>query len=115
MGNLNHSRKFPSELRQTFANVMDIKLKYLSSELHATYNLPPLGIVGDKLTTRRRTGQMFAGIVFTPDMSSLLTPVSLGIESVSQHDGASIAKDIRDICVRYDLQADQISGFGFDG
>ena len=116
VGNINHSRKFPSALRPTFAEVMDIRLKnYLSTPLAATSTEPPIGIVADKLTTRRRTGQMFAGIIFSPGMPSLLTPVSLGVEVVSKHDGDSIAQDTRDMCFKYSLKPDQIAGFGFDG
>ena len=60
IGNLNHSRKFPSELRPVFAKVIkDRLMEYLAQPLDATSNLPPLGIVADKLTTRRRSGQMF--------------------------------------------------------
>ena len=106
----------PSELRETFAKVIDIRVKdYLSTPLPATHTLPPLGMVGDKLMTWRRTGQMFAGIMFTPGMPSLLAPVSLGVKCVSQHDGPSIARDTHDMCSEYNQKADQISGFGFDG
>ena len=116
IGNLNHSRKFPSELRPVFAKVIEDRLmEYLAQPLDATSNLPPLGIVVDKLTTRRCTGQMLAGILFTPGMPNLLTAVSLGVESVAKHDGDSIAEDIGSICTKYEIQNDQIAGFDFDG
>ena len=51
IGNLNHSRKFPSELRPVFAKVIEDRLmEYLAQPLDATSNLPPFGIVADKLT-----------------------------------------------------------------
>ena len=116
IGNLNHSRKFPSELRPVFAKVIEDRLmEYLAQPLDATSNLPPLGIVADKLTTRRRTGQMLAGILFTPGMPNLLTAASLGVESVAKHDGDSIAEDIGSMCTKYKIQNDQIAGFSFDG
>ena len=115
IGNLNHSRKFPSELRPVFAKVIEDRLmEYLAQPLDATSNLPPLGIVADKLTTRWRTGQMLAGILFTAGMPNL-TAVSLGVESVAKHDGDSIAEDIGSMCTKYKIQNDQIAGFGFDG
>ena len=115
IGNLNHSRKFPSELRPVFAKVIEDRLmEYLAQSLDATSNLPPLGIVDDKLTTRRRAGQMLAGILFTPGMPNLLTAVSLGVESVAKHDSDSIAEDIGSMCTKYKIQNDQIAGFGFD-
>ena len=83
--------------------------------MKATLNVPPVGIVADKLTTRRRTGQMFAAVLFTPGMPNLFTPTSLGVESVSKHDGDAIAGDIRAVCAKYKIENDQIAGFGFDG
>ena len=116
IGNLNYFRKFPSELRPVLAKVIEDRLmEYLAQPLDATSNLPPLGIVADKLTTRRRTGQMLAGILFTPGMPNLLTAVSLGVESVAKHDDDSIAEDIGSMCTKYKIQNDQIAGFGFDG
>jgi len=61
-------------------------------------NLPPVGIVTDKLIMRRGTDQMFAAVVFTPGMPSLLTMVSVGMELVTKHDGDIIAGDIRVVC-----------------
>ena len=116
IGDLKHSRKFPSELRPVFAKVIEDRLmEYLAQPLDATSNLPPLGIVADKLTTRRRTGQMLAGIQFTPGMPNLLTAVSLRVESVAKHDCDSIAEDIGSLCKKYKIQNDEIAGFGFDG
>ena len=107
IGNLNHSRKFPSELRPVFAKVIEDRLmEYLAQPLDATSNLLPLGIVADKLTTRRRTGQMFAGILFTSSMPNLLPAVSLGVESVAKHDSDSIAEDIGSMCTKYKIQND---------
>ena len=112
---LNHSKQFPSQLRPAFAQVLDSRLKILAHPLEATKNLPPVGVVADKLTTRRRTGQMFAAVLFTPGMPNLLSPVSMGVESVFKHDGDSIAEDIHNVCTKYNIQDDQIAGFGFDG
>ena len=116
IGNMNHSRKFASGIRPSFAEVIDDRLKqYLAQPLDAIASLPPIGIVADKLTKRRQTGQMFAGILFIPGIPSRLTPVSSGVEYVSKHDGESIAQGICDLCTKYCLQADQLVGFGFDG
>ncbi|PIK56945.1 hypothetical protein BSL78_06146 [Apostichopus japonicus] len=109
VGNINHSWKFASELRPAFAEAVDSRVKdYIQRPLEATLNLPPVGIVTDKITTKRRTGQMFAGVLFTPAMDNLLTPVSLGIESVTKHDGDSIAQDIHELCKIYNIQGPQI-------
>ncbi|PIK53266.1 hypothetical protein BSL78_09840 [Apostichopus japonicus] len=118
VGNINHSWKFASELRPAFAEAVESRVKdYIQRPLEATLNLPPVGIVSEKITTKRRTGQMFAGVLFTPAMDNLLTPVSLGIESVTKRDGDSIAQDIHELCKIHNIQGDgpQISGFGFDG
>ena len=116
VGNLNHSRKFPSQLRPAFADAVNSRIKsYLKEPLEATLNIPPIGIVADKVTTRRRTSQMYAGIIFTPTMPSLLTPISLGMRPVKGHNGESIAADIVDLCKIYDVNNSQIAGFGFDG
>ena len=90
-------------------------MEFVAQPLDTTSNLPPLGIVADKLTTRRRTAQMLASILFTPGMPNLLTAVSLGVESVAKHDGDSIAEDIGNVCTKYKIQNDQIAGFGFGG
>ena len=116
VGNLNHSQRFPSQLRPAFAEAIDTRVKdYMKRPLEATGKPPPVGIIADKLTTRRRTGQMFGGVLFTPGMPSLLTPASLGLESVTQHDGESIAEDISNMCGKYGIDGEQIAGFGFDG
>ena len=101
VGTLNHSRKFPSAIKESFAKVLDARIKnFLSTPMEATGCLPPIGIVADKLTTRRRSGQMYAGILFTPGMESLLTPISMGVSMVTQHDGRSIAQDVSDMITR---------------
>ncbi len=116
VGNINHSSKFASQLRPAFAEAVDSRVKdYIQRPLEATLTLPPIGIVADKLTTRRRTGQMFAAVLFTPGMESILTPVSLGVTSVTKHDGDAIAQDIHDVAKAYNITGDQIGGFGFDG
>ena len=89
-------------------------MEYFAKPLDATSNLLLLGIVADKLTTRRHTGQMLAGILFTPGMPNLLTAVSLGVESVAKHDGDSISVDINSMCAKYKIQNDQIAGISFD-
>ena len=104
IGNLNHSRKFALVLRPVFAKVIEDRLmEYLAQPLYTTSNLPPLGMVADKLTTRQCTVQMLAGILFTPGIPNLLTAVSLGVESVAKHDGASIAEDIGSMCTKYKM------------
>lgn len=116
IGNINHSRKFPSEMRPSFADAVDNRIKeYLSTPLEATRARPPVGIVADKLTTRRRTGQMYACLLFTPGMENLVSPVSLGVTSVKKHNGDAIAQDVADICHDYSINSDQLAGFGFDG
>lgn len=116
IGNLNHSRKFPSELRPCFADVTDLRIReYISNSLPATGTKPPIGIVSDKMTARRRTGQMHAAILFTPGMDSLMSPVSLGVTPVKKHDGEAIAEDIANVCKQYSIDNDQLAGFGFDG
>lgn len=116
VGNLNHSRKFAAGLRPAFAEAINNRVKaYINTPLEATHASPPIGIAADKLTAKRRTGQMYAGILFTPGMDSLLTPVSLGVTSVTRHDGDGIAEDISDMCKTYSIHSDQIAGFGFDG
>ena len=116
VGNLNHSEKFAAGMRPAFATAINERVEtYFKQPLPATSNIPPIGIVADKVTTKRRTGQLFAGVVFTPGMPSLLTPISLGVTPVKKHDGKSIAEEIHLACSSYDIQSSQIAGFGFDG
>ena len=116
IGNINHSRQFPSKLRPCFADAIDSRVKdYISTPLQATKARPPFGLVADKLTARRRTGQMYAGILFTPGMEDLLSPVSLGVTSVKKHDGQGITDDIVAVCSEYSIDNNQLAGFGFDG
>ena len=116
VGNLNHSEKFPASMRPAFATAIDQRVeKYLKEPLPATLDIPPIGIVADKVTTKRRTGQLYGGVIFTPNMPSLLTPISLGISPVKHHDGRSIAEDICNATNSYNIQPSQIAGYGFDG
>ena len=116
VGNLNHSRKFASSMRPSFTAAVDSRIKkYLQKPLPATGTVPPVGIIADKVTTKRRTGHMYGAVMFTPNMPNLLTPVSLGMVAVKGHTGECIANDVRDICNQYNLRNHQIAGFGFDG
>ena len=116
VGNMNHSRMFPSQMRASFAEAIDSRIKnYCKTPLSATGTVPPVGIIADKVTTRRRTGHMYGAILFTPNMPNLLTSVSLGMVAVKGHDGECIANDIKNVCKQYELQSNQIAGFGFDG
>lgn len=79
VGNLNHSRKFVASMRPAFAGAIDARVKnYLHSPLDATLNLPPIGFVADKMTTRRWTGHLYGAIVFR--RKNLLTAVPFGIK-----------------------------------
>ena len=67
IGNMNHSRKFASGIRPSFAEVIDDRLKqYLAQPLDTIASLPPIGIMADKLKTRRRTGKMILGFSLHP-------------------------------------------------
>ena len=87
----------------------------ISTPLQATKARPPFGLVVDKLTARRQTGQKYAGILFMPGMEDLLSPVSLGVTSVKKHDGQGITDDIVAVFSEYSIDKNQLAGFGFDG
>ncbi|XP_071841669.1 uncharacterized protein [Apostichopus japonicus] len=116
IGNVNHSRQFPSQMRPCFTDAIDNQIKdYITTPLNATKARPPFELVADKLTARRLTGQMYAGILFTPGMEDLLSPVSLGVTSVKKHHGQGITDDIAAVCSEYSIHNNQLAGFGFDG
>lgn len=86
-------------MRPCFTDAIDNQIKdYITTPLNATKARPPFELVADKLTARRLTGQMYAGILFTPGMEDLLSPVSLGVTSVKKHHGQGITDDIAAVC-----------------
>ncbi|KAJ8041006.1 hypothetical protein HOLleu_15484 [Holothuria leucospilota] len=116
VGNLNHSRKFVSNLRPAFAEAVNQRVRaFLQQPLESMSCIPPVGIVTDNVTSKRRTGQMYAAVLFTPGMPNLLTPISLGVTPNKKHDGLSIADEICEVCTTYGILSRQLAGFGFDG
>ena len=69
VGNVNHSHKFASELGPAFAEAIDSRVKaYINTPLEATRVIPPVGIVADNLTAKRRTGADVCGsIIYSRD------------------------------------------------
>ena len=58
-GDINHSRQFVSDFWSACANILNLKLKrYLCTPLKCTGRMPPIALNYDKMTEKKRSGQM---------------------------------------------------------
>ena len=119
VGNINHSRKFASKLTDTISDIMDANLKTaLGQCLDCTNEKPPVGIIMDKMTPNKRTGQIHGLIVPVPSnplSEPLLTPVMLNVPPVTKHDANGLAVLAKDVVNKARVDDSQIEGVGWDG
>ena len=119
VGNLNHSEKFAKSLDQAIYETMKDDLKCaLESILPSTNHKRPLGMVMDKMTPSKSTGQIHAIILPVPENSlsqPLLVPLMLDVPTVTEYDVSGLAKMAKKILNDAGAEDNQLEGLGWDG
>ena len=119
VGNLNHSEKFAKSLDQAIYETMKDDLKCaLEYILPSTNHKRPLGMVMDKMTPSKSTGQIHAIILPVPENSlsqPLLVPLMLDVPTVTEYDVSGLAKMAKKILNDAGAEDNQLEGLGWDG
>ena len=119
VGNLNHSEKFAKSLDQAIYETMKDDLKCaLESILPSTNHKRPLGMVMDKMTPSKSTGQIHAIILPVPENSlsqPLLVPLMLDVPTVTEYDASGLAKMAKKILNDAGAEDNQLEGLSWDG
>ena len=95
----------------------DIK-EAMGTKLEATNELRPLGLLFDKMTPSKETGQIHAIIIPVPEnqMSHpLLVPVCLDVPPVTDHSIPALAKLSKTVVNKFGANDKQIEGVAVDG
>ena len=96
VGDLNHSRMFAKEIDVALFETMKDDLKEaLTTKLDATNDKRPLGLLFDKMTPAKETGQIHAIVIPVPENSlaqPLIVPVCLDVPTVKDHSVAGLAQ-----------------------
>ena len=119
VGDINHSRFFVKDLDTAIYEQMkeDIK-KHLGKKLTATERKRPVGMVMDKMTPSKRTGQIHALIVPVPENSlsqPLLVPLCLEVPPVTELHAAGLASLSKSVLNNAGAEDFQLEGIGVDG
>ena len=119
VGDVNHRRIFARALTKDIAATMDVDLKQaLSRKLDCTNQRPPVGMVMDKMTPNKRTGQIYAIIIPVPSnplSDVMLAPVMLEVPPVTHHDADGLAAMAKKVLNGAGVKDSQLEGVGWDG
>ena len=119
LGDINHSRKFAKELDQAIYETMktDIKEK-VERELDATNIKRPFGLIFDKMTPNKTTGQITGVIIPVPEnplSESFLFPIMLALPTVKDHSAEGLAVSVKKVFNSFGFSDDMLEGIGVDG
>ena len=119
VGDINHSRRFAAGLDKAIYETMKDDLqKNMNTVLDATNNKRPAGIVFDKMTPNKRTGQIHGLIIPVPENplgSNLVEALMLDVPVVRHHDVESLAVYVKDVFTNSGCEDEQFEGMGVDG
>jgi hypothetical protein len=122
VGDINHSSAFVPAFGKACAEVLVLKKKkFMLTPLKATGRLPPAAFGCDKMTEKRRTGQMVAYATVNPyasDASQIVETNFLANPVVREHDGRGLANSVGE-CLKMVMDAEsipsQLVAGGMDG
>lgn len=117
VGNLNHSRKFVAEFRDSVHATLMTKVRKLVNEpLPATGKPTPISVIADKLTPNRRTLQIVGFHGYVGDKVQSLVA---GVPALSGGDGISVTRCLQKGLSNLEIPAQELSsrivGGAFDG
>ena len=119
LGNINHSRMFAKTLDEAIFKTMrdDIRVK-VKTNLDATGATRPFGLVFDKMTPNKTTGQIHGVILPVPEnplSQDFLVPLMLDIPPVHDHSAAGLAISAKETFNSFGLADEMLEGIGVDG
>ena len=119
VGDINHSRKFAKSLDDAIYDEVKYNIKKnMEMELDATKKKRPAGLLMDKMTPNRRTGQIHAVVVPVPEnplSQNLLKAVMLEVPPVPNLSAEGLATTAKKVFNEAGLQDEQLEGIGWDG
>ena len=86
--------------------------------LDVTQSKRPAGLVMDKMTSNKRTGQIHAIIIPIPEnplTNDLLVPLMLEVPPVHNHSAEGLAESAKEVFSNAGLSDNQLEGLGWDG
>lgn len=116
VGDINHSRLFPSKFIKYLSETVQSKVKvFLNSRLPQT-GFPPAGkILADKATSKHRSKHFISYVTVVPGATALIQPILLDINIVKGHKGTDLANDIIQTLNKYDMNKEHYLGGSYDG
>ena len=121
VGDLNHSKIFANEFRKNCAEVLHSQLRQkLDTPLPSTNQRPPVAISVDKMTQKKRLGQITAIGTLVPEAppDEMVQTYFVGNPVVRNHTGVGLAesaiKELKKVMNKEHF-SDQIIGGGTDG
>ena len=119
VGDTRHGRKFAKDIDEAIYDTMKADIREsMAAVLDGTKMKRPAGFVMDKMTPRKRTGQIHAVVVPCPENSlnkDLLVPMMLELPPPSELTAEGLAKTARKVFNDAGLGDDQLEGVGWDG
>ena len=119
VGNINNSRIFAKDLdRNLFDTMKDDLKEAMETKLEATEEKRPVGLLFDKMTPAKETGQIHALIVPVPEnplSESFLVPVCLEVPPVTEHSIPALAKVAKSVLNSFGVEDRQLEGIAVDG
>ena len=99
IGDINHSRFFAKDLDKAIYKTMKCDIQdNMNCMLDATQSKRPAGLVMDKMTPNKRTGQIHAIIIPIPEnplTKDLLVPLMLEVPPVHNHSAEGLAESAK--------------------
>ena len=119
VGDINHSRKFATQIDKNLSEVMKSDFKEaLETKLEGTGRLRPLGFAMDKMTPNKQTGQVHAMLTPVPEnplSEHLIVPVMMPVPVVKHGDAIGLANMSKEIFNEAGAKDHQLEGLGWDG
>ena len=119
VGDTNHSREFAKKIDVATYEVMkDDMRKNMIKHLDATERRRPAGLMMDKMTPNKRTGQMHAVVIPVPEnplSQDFLKPMMLEVPPMPNLSASGLASTAKEVFNDAGFLDDQLEGMGWDG
>ena len=119
MGDTNHGRQYPKKLDGAIYEEMKYNMtENMNTKLDATQQKRPAGLLMDKMTPSRRTGQMHAVVIPVPEnplTQDLLKAMMLEVPPVPDLTAVGLAHTAFKVFKNAGFCDEQLEGIGWDG
>ena len=116
VGDTNHNRQFAKKIDDNVYEIMKKDMrKNMNIKLDATDTKRPAGLMMDKMTPNRRTGQMHAVAIPVPENPlslDYLKPMMLEVPPVPDLSAQSLAKSAKEVFNDAGFEDEQVEGMG---